>query len=113
MRSETCLTCQTPGSLVTEEQRLAIAAGESHGPFMHHHHTVRCGLCGQWWFDDLVRGGFGQPVQKWRDTQVCGCPEGQPVFTPVLVHIPEPETSCACTKASIENYALQIHYMPG
>ena len=53
--------------------------------------------------------GFSQPVQKWRHTRVCGCPEGQPVFTPVLVQLPEPETSCACTRVSIDNYALQIY----
>lgn len=48
VRHETCLTCRTPGALVTGEQRKIIAAGESLGPFTHHHHTVRCGLCGQW-----------------------------------------------------------------
>jgi hypothetical protein len=53
-------TCRTPGALVADEQRTMIAAGEQLGPFTHHHHTVRCGLCGQWWFDDLVRGAFGQ-----------------------------------------------------
>lgn len=89
-----------------------IAAGESLGPFTHHHHTVRCGQCGHWWFDDITRGAFRQPVAARRDTQLCGCAEGQPVFTPVVVYVPEPETSCACTRASIEGYALQVHRMP-
>jgi hypothetical protein len=106
-------TCRTPGALVTDDQRTTIAAGESLGPFTHHHHTVRCGLCGQWWFNDLARGAFGQPVPARRDTQLCGRLEGQPVYTTVAVYVPGPETSCACTKASVDSYPFQVHRMPG
>ena len=91
MRYETCLTCRVPG-LISDDQRALVAASESLGPFTHHHHTVRCGNCGRWWFDDLVPGAFGQPVPARRDTELCPCPDGQPVYTPATVHIPGPET---------------------
>jgi hypothetical protein len=102
VRYEDCLTCllagQVPG-LIDEEQRVMLAATEDRGPFTHHHHTIRCGLCGQWWFDDTVRGPLGLPAPARRDTQLCDCPEGEPVFTKVAVTIPVPEAACACMLA--------------
>ena len=51
-----------------------------------------------------VRGGMA----LMRD----GCAEGRPVYTPVMVYVPEPETSRACTRASVDSHPLQVHRMP-
>ena len=111
MRHETCWTCRTPG-LMDEEHRAALAATESHGPFTHHHHAVTCGRCGQWWFDDVVTGAFRHPSPARRDTRLCRCPEGPAIYTPVLIQLPQPEESCACSRKSVEQYSLQVHVMP-
>lgn len=60
------------------------------------------GLCGGWWFDDLKRGAFGPLQAVRRDTEMCGCLDGRPVYTQVAVQIPQPEAKCACTRASID-----------
>lgn len=111
MRYESCLTCQCPGSLADDGQRTMLVVSESLGPLSHHHHIVTCGLCGGWWFDDLVRGAFGIMPAR-RDTQMCDCPDGQPVYTPVAVTVYEADTSCACTKNSIDANPVQVKLMP-
>jgi len=43
---------------------------------------------------------------------MCDCPDDQPVCTPVAVTVYEAETSCACTKKSIDANPAQIKLMP-
>ena len=81
---------------------------ESLGPLTHHHHTIKCGGCGQWWFDDLVIGGLGILVPSRRDTELCSCEEGLPPYTVSVVQVPQPEDQCACTKTQVESTALSI-----
>ena len=77
------------------------------GPFTHHRHAVTCGLCGRWWFGDVVRGAFGQPQAARRETEMCACPPGPPIYTTMTMQIPQPATACACTRALIE--ALPVY----
>ncbi len=107
MRHETCLYCRTSGAGDPSVQAL-ILVSETIGAQMHHHHTVRCGGCGAWWFDDVVIGGLGIPVASRRDTVLCGCDDGLPQYALSAVLVPQPESGCACTKTETEKYALPI-----
>lgn len=113
MRHETCFTCQVPGS-ISGDLKLFIRLAESvAGPeFMHHHHLVECGGCGQWWFDDVTIVGLGIPVPARRDTQFCECDENLKQYAPHAVTVPEPEKNCACTKASVDRNRLPIALGP-
>jgi hypothetical protein len=107
VRRETCLNCQIPGAGDADVQTL-ILISESVGGLVHHHHTIKCDGCGQWWFDDLVIGGLGIPVAARRDTELCGCPDDLPQYTRAAVMAPQPEDHCACTKAKCEEISLPL-----
>jgi hypothetical protein len=104
---ETCLNCRLPEAGDPDVLKL-ILVSESLGGLAHHHHTVKCGGCGQWWFDDLVIGGLGVPVASRRDTVLCDCDDGLPQYTISAVLVPGPEDECACTKAKCEEFSLPI-----
>lgn len=112
MRHETCLYCKTPGAGDPHVNGL-IMISESLGPLTHHHHTIKCGGCGHWWFDDLVIGGLGIPVAIRRDTGLCGCEDGLPQYTMSAVMVPQPEDQCGCTKAKCEEFSLPIRLGAG
>ena len=107
MRHETCLTCQVPRPGDPDVQALILIA-ESFGGQMHHHHTVRCDGCGQWWSDDLVMGGLGIPVPRRRDTELCACEDDLPQYARAAVLVPMAEDACSCTKADAEKHSLPI-----
>ena len=107
MRHETCMFCQIPGAGDPDAQTL-IVISESVGGLIHHHHTVRCDGCGQWWFDDLVIGGLGIPVPSRRDTVLCGCDDGLRQYAMSVILVPADEASCHCTKAETEKFSLPI-----
>lgn len=120
MRHETCPTCRIPGADDPDVRRTILVA-ESIAPaaFIHHHHLVHCGGCGQWWFDDVVIGGLGIPVPARRDTELCACDENLPQYSRSAIHVPMPESECACTKADVDKYSLPVnigrggHYQAG
>ena len=85
-----------------------ILISESIGDFTHHHHIVRCGFCGAWWFDDVIIGGLGTPVPLRRDTQFCQCDESLPQYSPSLITVPGPESQCSCTKADVDRNSLPL-----
>ena len=93
MRNETCLFCQIPGAGDPDAQKF-ILISESVGRLTHHHHTVRCGGCGQWWFDDLVIGGLGIPVPSRRDTMLCECDDDLPQYAISVILVPKSEAEC-------------------
>ncbi len=107
MRHETCLNCLHGGASDPNVQA-AILVTESLGGLTHHHHTVKCGVCQRWWFDDVALNGLGIPVPHRRDTDLCGCPDGLPQYTVAAVIVPMPETKCECTKAKTEEFALPV-----
>lgn len=112
MRHETCLFCQIPGAGDPDAQKL-ILISESLGGLTHHHHTVRCGGCGQWWFDDLVIGGLGIPVPSRRGTVLCGCDDSLPQYATSVILVPKSEPECCCTKAEAEKFSLPIRLGTG
>ena len=93
MRHETCLFCQILGAGDPDAQKF-ILISESVGRLTHHHHTVRCGGCGQWWFDDLVIGGLGIPVPSRRDTMLCECDDDLPQYAISVILVPKSEAEC-------------------
>ena len=68
MRYGSCLNCEhgADPDLIT-----VTAVREGLNERTHHHHTMVCGTCGSWWFDDTVTGGLGIPVPTRRDTMMC------------------------------------------
>lgn len=93
MRHESCLTCLNApllGDLVPDPRLVWIA--EITG-MQHHHHAQRCGRCGAWWFDDIVRAGPSVRAER-RGTVLCECPDEVECASSVLV-IPEPEEACS------------------
>lgn len=107
MRHESCLNCRFPEAWDARLHTLIVTA-ESLGAMIHHHHTVRCGGCGAWWFDDLVMGGLGVPVPQRRDTGLCSCPEDRPQYTVSVIQVPQPEGQCSCTSARVEEFSLPV-----
>jgi hypothetical protein len=109
MRHETCLLCRVPG-VIDLNVRQIILLTESVAPaaFMHHHHLMNCGGCGQWWFDDLVIGGLGIPVPSRRDTELCPCDENLKQYAQSAVNVPVPEAECACTKADVDRFSIHM-----
>jgi len=92
VRAGTCLACSVPG--ISDPLLFVI---EALSPRHHHHHVMSCENCGRSWFEDVVRGAFGQPVPSRRDTVLCGCPEdGADRFTPSVMFVPWPEAECRC-----------------
>lgn len=113
MRHETCLACRIPGAVESDLRQMVVVAESIAPGLMHHHHTMNCGGCGRWWFDDAVIGGLGIPVPSRRDTELCPCEEGLAQYTQSIVHVPSPEAACACTKADVDRYRLPIRLGPG
>lgn len=107
MRHETCLYCRTPGVGDVNVQAL-IQVSEWLGPFTHHHHTMKCGGCGAWWFDDVVIGGLGIPVASRRDTVLCDCPDGLQQYAMSALLVPTPEAGCTCDKTEADRFSLPI-----
>jgi hypothetical protein len=107
MRHETCLNCLA-GTTRDQRVQAVILASETISGLAHHHHTVNCGGCGRWWFDDIVLGGLGIPVALRRDTEMCGCEDSLPQYTVSAVIVPQPDDQCSCTKAETERFALPI-----
>ena len=112
MRNETCLICRTPGAGDPDVQAL-ILISESIGGLVHHHHTIKCGGCGQWWFDDVVMGPLRVPVPRRRDTVLCDCEDDLPQYAMAVVLVPGDESACACTKAQCERFSLPIRIGAG
>ncbi len=109
MRHENCLACRTPGAFSPELRELLLITESVAGPdFMHHHHTVECGGCRQWWFDDVVIGGLGIPVASRRGTGFCPCDDSLKQYTSGIVHVPAPESKCECTKAKVDEFRLDL-----
>jgi hypothetical protein len=107
MRYGNCLNCDIMGDreLVTRGTLPEELTGDCH-----HHHTVRCGSCGSWWFDDYVTGGLGLPVASRRDTVLCACPEdGQDRYRKTIVMVPLPEDGCRCTASDVNKYAVLVN----
>lgn len=109
MRIETCLACRVPGAVELGLREMVLLT-ESVAPaeLVHHHHSVSCDGCGQWWFDDIVIGGLGIPVPSRRDTELCGCDEDLPQYVRHVIHVPSPERDCACTRAQVERFRLPL-----
>jgi hypothetical protein len=107
VRHETCLYCKIAGAGDQDVNNL-IMISESLGPLTHHHHTIKCGGCSRWWFDDVTIGGLGLPVSLRRDTELCDCDEDLPQYTLSCFVVPQPEDQCACTKAKCEEFSLPI-----
>lgn len=103
------MACRVPGA-VQLELREGILIWESVAPaeFAHHHHTMSCDGCGQWWFDDVVVGGLGLPVSSRRDTELCACAEDLAQYRQHVIHVPLAERDCACTRAQVEKFSLPI-----
>lgn len=70
----------------------------------HHHHVNQCRTCGAWWFEDIVRGAFGQPAGSFRDTVMCDCPDTPTGFQYATMIIPGAERYCRCDKAHVEQF---------
>ena len=99
MRHESCLVCLNApllGGLVPDSRFVWIA--EITG-MQHHHHAQRCGRCGAWWFDDIIRTSAGVRAER-RGTVLCECPDEVERTGSALV-IPEPESACHCTAATV------------
>jgi hypothetical protein len=105
VRHETCLVCRLAGD---PDVQPVILISEAIGVPMHHHHTVHCSACSEWWFDDVVMGGLGIPLPSRRDTELCSCKDGLPQYAQAAVMVPMEESECECTKAQVERYQLPV-----
>jgi len=96
VRTETCLACSVPG--ISEPLLFVI---ESLTSRHHHHHLMSCEQCAQSWYEDVVRGAFGQPSRAAGTPCCAAAPRTRPTASPrPSCSCPGPRTSAGAASGS-------------